>query len=87
MQIKITDEDVEININCLRDIEWSKRKLIMETLRGLIVTATEKILVLGLVGAQEELKQVRDMYIELVEFWDLGEDLLDEFDEKVASFK
>lgn len=89
MEIKITGKDTEvmISIEGSRNVELSKRKLIKETLKGLLATATEKILVLGLVGAQEELKQVRDMYIELVEFWNLGEDLLDEFDEKVALLK
>ena len=89
IEIKITCEDAEvmINMNGSRDIELSKRKLIKETLKGLLITATEKILVLGLDGAKEELNPLRDMYIELVEFWNLGEDLLDEFDEKIGLVK
>lgn len=83
MQIRITnvnDAEITINIGC----PMSKRKLIMETLRGLISTAAEKVLVLGFNGAQEELIPLREMYIELVKFWDLGEDLLNEFDEEIG---
>ena len=89
MQIKITCEDTEVmvNINNSRNNELSNKELIMETLKGLIATAVEKICVLGWEGAKEELNPLRDMYIELVEFWNLGEDLLDEFDEKIGLVK
>ncbi|HEY5584282.1 MAG TPA: hypothetical protein VIK78_07315 [Ruminiclostridium sp.] len=62
-------------------------KLILDTLKGLMATAIEKVCVLGNEDAQEDLKQIRDMYIELVRFWALDEDLSDEFDEKVGILK
>jgi hypothetical protein len=44
----------------------------------------EKICVIGLVDAQEDLKQIRDMYVELVRFWDLDESLVKEFDGQIV---
>ena len=89
MQIKIIGADVEVmvNINNSRNNELPNKELIMATLKGLIATAVEKICVLGLEGAKDELNPLRDMYIELVEFWNLGEDLLDEFDKKIGLVK
>ena len=58
--------------------------LIRETLKGLLATAIEKVCVLGESDAQDDLKQIRDMYAELVRFWDLDEDLIGEFDEKIG---
>lgn len=62
-------------------------KLIMEALKGLLATAIEKICVLGEQDSQDDLKQIRDMYVELVRFWDLDEDLIGEFDEKIGLLK
>ncbi len=89
MQIKITSADTEvmININDPKDCDLSNEKLIMATLKGLVATAIEKICVLGLDGAKEELDPLRDIYIELVEFWNLDDDLLDEFDLKIGLVK
>lgn len=39
---------------------------------------------LGEQDAQEDLRQIRDTYSELVRFWTLDEDLMDEFDEKIG---
>ena len=61
--------------------------LIRETLRGLLATAIEKVCVLGEEYAQEDLKKLREVYEELVLFWGLDENLIDEFDEKVGIFK
>lgn len=61
--------------------------LIRETLRGLLMTAIEKVCVLGEKDAQEDIKQIRDMYAELVRFWMLDEDLMDKFDEKIGLLK
>ncbi|MDD3269062.1 MAG: hypothetical protein PHX14_07050 [Syntrophomonadaceae bacterium] len=61
--------------------------LIRETLKGLLATAIEKVCVLGEGDAQDDLKQIRDMYVELVRFWDLDEDLIGEFDEKIGLMK
>jgi hypothetical protein len=61
--------------------------LIRETLKGLLATANEKICVLGLEDAQEDLRQIRDMYVELVRFWALDEHLIEEFDEKIGLLK
>jgi len=62
-------------------------KLILETLKGLLTTAIEKVCVLGKLDAQEDVKQIRDMYIELIRFWTLDEELIDMFDEKVGRIK
>ncbi len=61
--------------------------LIQKTLRGLLATAIEKVCVLGEEYAQEDLKKLREVYEELVLFWGLDENLIDEFDEKVGIFK
>ncbi len=42
---------------------------------------------LGEDDAQDDLKQIRDMYVELVRFWDLDEGLIGEFDEKIGVLK
>lgn len=56
--------------------------LIKETLKGLLATVKEKTCVLG--GeecAKEDLKKLREVYEDLVLFWGLDEELIDEFDE------
>ena len=58
--------------------------LIRETLKGLLDTAKEKVCVLGLADAQEDLTQIRDIYIELIRFWDLDGELVNEFDEQIG---
>lgn len=62
-------------------------ELIRETLRGLQMTAIEKVCVLGEQDAQEDLKQIREMYAELVRFWMLDEDWMDKFDEEIRLVK
>ena len=61
--------------------------LIQKTLRGLLATAIEKVCVLGEEYAQEDLKKLREVYEELILFWGLDENLIDEFDEKVGILK
>ena len=61
--------------------------LIRETLRGLLDTAIEKVCVLGEEYAQEDLKKLREVYDELILFWGLDENLIDEFDENVGILK
>ena len=58
--------------------------LIKETLKGLIATADEKICVRGAEDAKDDLKRLREVYEDLVLFWGLDEELIDEFDEKVG---
>lgn len=58
--------------------------LIRETLKGLLTTAIEKVCVLGKEEALEDLTQIRNMYVELIRFWNLDETLIDEFDERIA---
>ena len=69
--------------------DWNMKteNLIRETLKGLLATAIEKVCVLGEDDAQDDLKQIRDMYVELVRFWDLDEDVIGEFDEKIELMK
>ncbi len=61
--------------------------LIKETLKGLLATANEKVFVLGEEEAKEDLKKLREVYEELVLFWGLDEELIDEFDEKIRILK
>lgn len=61
--------------------------LIEQTLKGLLATAQEKICVLGEEDAKEDLKRLREIYEELVLFWDLDEVQLDKFDEKISILK
>lgn len=61
-----------------------KEFLIKTTLQGLIFTAKEKVCVLG-EDANEDVNQIREMYEELVRFWDLDEKYIDEFDMEVGS--
>lgn len=61
--------------------------LIRETLKGLMATAIEKVCVLGEEDAQEDLKRLREVYEDLILFWELDEDLIYEFDEKVGMLK
>ena len=61
--------------------------LIKETLKGLLATAVEKICVLGEEDAKEDFKKLRDVYEDLVLFWGLDEELIDEFDEKIGILK
>lgn len=58
--------------------------LIRETLKGLLVTALEKVNVLGLEDAQEDLGMLREVYEELIKFWDMDDELIDEFDRKIG---
>jgi hypothetical protein len=69
--------------------DWNMKteNLIRETLKGLLATAIEKVCVLGEQDSQDDLKQIRDMYVELVRFWDLDEDLIEKFDEKIGLMK
>lgn len=61
--------------------------LIRETLKGLLATAIEKACVLGAEDAQDDLKRLREVYEDLVLFWDLDEELIDEFDVKIGLLK
>lgn len=61
--------------------------LIKETLKGILATAKEKICVLGGEDAKEDLKKLREVYEDLVLFWGLDEELIDEFDENIGIIK
>lgn len=61
--------------------------LIKETLQGLLATAVEKVCVLGKEDAKEDLKKLREVYEDLVLFWGLDEELINEFDEKIGTLK
>lgn len=66
------------------EVQAMKEFLIKTTLQGLIFTAKEKVCVLG-EDANEDVNQIREMYEELVRFWDLDEKYIDEFDMEVGS--
>ena len=61
--------------------------LILQTLKGLLATGIEKVCVLGVEDAQDDLKKLREVYEDLVLFWGLDEELIDEFDEKIGLVK
>jgi hypothetical protein len=56
---------------------------IKTTLQGLIFTAKEKVCVLG-DEANDDVNQLREIYEELVRFWDFDEIYIDEFDREVG---
>jgi len=41
----------------------------------------------GVEDAQDDLKKLREVYEDLVLFWGLYEELMDEFDEKIGMLK
>lgn len=55
-------------------------RIIRYTLMGLEATAREKIVVLGAEDAKDDLKQLRDMAEELINFWNMDERYLDKYD-------
>ena len=61
--------------------------LMDKTLKGLLATAKEKICVLGVEDAKEDLKKLRDMTEELTRFWNLDGKYLEEFDERIPILK
>ena len=61
--------------------------LIRETLKGLLAIAIEKVCVAGEEDAQDDLKRLREVYEDLILFWGLDEDLINEFDEKLGILK
>lgn len=61
--------------------------LIKEALKGILATAVEKICVLGEEDAKDDLKKLRQVYEDLVLFWGLDEELIEEFDEKIGVLK
>lgn len=58
-------------------------RIIRNTLMGLEATAREKIVTLGAEEAKDDLKQLRDMAEELINFWDMDERYLDEYDQEI----
>jgi len=68
-------------------METRTQVLIRQTLKGLLATAQEKINVLGEQDAQEDIRQIRSMYEEIVRFWfNDNENLINLFDEKIALY-
>lgn len=63
------------------------KNLIRKTLKGLEATAIEKITVLGVEGARDDLERIKNMVDELVCFWELDESLIDEYDVEVGLYK
>lgn len=61
--------------------------LIRQTLKGLLSTAIEKICVLGEEDAKEDLKMLRIVYGDVVFFWGLDEELINEIDEEIGILK
>ena len=53
------------------------------TLGGLLETALEKIARNDNENLNKEIEQIRDMYLEIIEFWDMDRNLIDDFDDKV----
>lgn len=59
-------------------------KLLKTTLKGLIFTAKEKQCVLG-EDAKEDIEMIKDMYEEIIRFWGLDEELIDEFEREIGT--
>ena len=68
-------------------LDMKTQNLILETLKGLLATGIEKVCVIGEEDAQEDLKRLREVYEDLILFWGLDEDLINEFDEKLGILK
>lgn len=63
-------------------MEFLRTEYIIEkTLQGLLITAREKVRVLGEADAEEDVKRLREVYGDLVLFWGLDEDKIEVFDE------
>lgn len=60
------------------------RKLLKATLKGLLFTAKEKQCVLG-EDAKEDIEMIKDMYEEIIRFWGLDEELIDEFEREIGA--
>ena len=60
---------------------------ILNTLDGLIMTAIEKICVLGENDAKPYVQQLKEVYEDLILFWGLNETLLSEFDNKIDEWR
>ncbi|KGM99571.1 hypothetical protein IRP63_08810 [Clostridium botulinum] len=60
------------------------RKLLETTLKGLLFTAKEKQCVLG-ENAKEDIKMIKDIYEEIIRFWELDEELTDEFEREIRA--
>ncbi|RXM74059.1 hypothetical protein DP144_12930 [Clostridium tetani] len=60
------------------------RKLLETTLKGLLFTAKEKQCVLG-EEAKEDIKLIKDIYEEIIRFWGLDEELIDEFEREIRA--
>ena len=58
-------------------------RIIRYTLMGLEATAREKIVVLGVEDSKDDLKQLRDMAEELINFWNMDERYLDKYDKEL----
>ena len=64
-----------------------EKLMIRRTLEGLIMTAKEKVCVLGLEDAQEDLKAIEKVYMDLVDFWDLDNEYINSWNEKISILK
>ena len=60
---------------------------ILKSLDGLIITAIEKICVLGEKDAQPDVQQLKEVYEDLVLFWGMDEALLSKFDGKIEEWR
>jgi hypothetical protein len=61
------------------------KKLILQTLKGLEITAIEKIKIIGPEAASDDLDRIKDMVDELVCFWGLDEQMMDDYDDKIQN--
>lgn len=61
--------------------------LILVTLKGILATATEKICVMGEIDAQVDLKKLREVYEDLIIFWELDERLIEAFDGRIGMMR
>ena len=58
-------------------------RILLNTIKGLTMTAKEKICVLGYADAKDDINNIRNMVDDLVYFWSLDENLINEFDSEI----
>jgi hypothetical protein len=64
----------------------NRNEILKQTLLGLELTAKRKVELLGTKKAQDDLERIKDMFDEIVCFWEFNEELIDDYDENIKKF-
>ena len=62
-------------------------EMMIVALAALRITAIEKICKDGLKASRESVEKIRDMYCEIVRFWELDKELIEDFDNKIKELE